>query len=184
MKAWLISALSILLGMVLLAACWAAWLQRSGNFHEVLAGELYRSAQPSVAQLGQWTAAEGLRSVVNLRGPSRAAWYRDERDMSRRLGLHHADFPMHDDEMLSAPDAARLVALLQNLPKPVLIHCKAGADRTGLAAALYLASRDRPEAAAEAQLSFRYGHVSLPLSTAWPMNLAWEALEPSFGYDS
>lgn len=45
----LILALPVLAGM----ACggWAAWLRHSGNLHAVLAGEVYRTAQPSAAQL-------------------------------------------------------------------------------------------------------------------------------------
>lgn len=73
------------------------------------------------------------------------------------------------------------MALLDSLPKPVLIHCMGGADRTGLAAALYLASLGQGEAKAEAQISFRSGHALLPVSAAWPMDQSWEAMEPSFG---
>ena len=163
---------------------WAAWLQQGGNLHAVLPGEVYRSAQPSEAQLTAWTAMHGFRSVLNLRGASEADWYRIERATADRLNLQHADFLMHDIEILAPDQAAALIALLERLPKPVLIHCKAGADRTGLAAALYLASLDKGEALAEAQISFRYGHVSLPVSAAWPMDQSWEAMELSFGYDS
>jgi protein tyrosine/serine phosphatase len=41
----------------------------------------------------------------------------------------------------------------------VLIHCKSGADRTGLAAGIWLLLQGRPPAAALAQLSLRHGHV-------------------------
>ena len=162
---------------------WAAWLQHSGNLHAVVAGQVYRSAQPSEAQLTAWTAAHGIRSVLNLRGASDADWYRMERATAERLNLAHADFPMRDSKVLSPDRAAALISLLDSLPKPVLIHCKAGSDRTGLAAALYLADTGHSEAQAEAQISFRYGHVSLPFSAAWAMDESWEAMEPSFGYD-
>lgn len=178
----LISA--VLIVAVLAAAGWAAWLQQTGNLHAVLSGQVYRSAQPSDKQLSEWTAEYGFRSVLNLRGKSRADWYRTERDTAASLNLQHADFAMRDNEVLTPERAAELIALLNALPKPLLIHCKAGADRTGLAAALYLASQGLGEAPAEAQISFRYGHVSLPLSAAWPMNQSWEAMKSSFGYDT
>ncbi len=107
--------------------------QKSGNLHEVLEGEVYRSAQPSAAQLVEWTTAYGFRSVLNLRGPSDADWYQVEQKTAARLNLTHADFAMRDSEILTLDRAAALMALMEALPKPVLIHCKAGADRTGLA---------------------------------------------------
>ena len=178
----MILALSVL--AVIVGGGWAAWLQQNGNLHAVLEGEVYRSAQPSAAQLVERTAAYGFRSVLNLRGPSDADWYRAERQTAARLTLTHADFAMRDREILTPDRAAALMALMEALPKPVLIHCKAGADRTGLAAALLLAGAGRGEAEAEAQISFRYGHVPLPVSAAWPMDQSWEAMEPSFGFDS
>ncbi|MBD9528619.1 tyrosine-protein phosphatase [Paracoccus sp. PAR01] len=177
----------LLLGAVLCvagASGWAAWLQSSGNFHPVIAGELYRSAQPDALKLQDWSKAHGLRSVINLRGASDAAWYDTEVATARRLGLTHADFAMKDSEQLDPARAAELVALIASLPKPVLIHCKAGADRTGLAAALYLAAQGAREHLAEGQLSFRFGHVGLPVSAAWAMDQSWEAAEPMFGFES
>lgn len=175
-----LSVLIILL--IALAAGWAAWLQANGNFHAVIVGELYRSAQPDAAHLEKWVADHRIRSVVNLRGASEAEWYRAEREASARLSLTHVDFAMRDSEMIPAGQAQDLIALMFSLPKPILIHCKAGSDRTGLAAALYLASHGYGEATAERQISFRYGHVSLPFSAAWPMDLSWEELEPGLGY--
>lgn len=175
-------AMPVVAGMAALG--WVGWLQHSGNMHAVLAGQIYRSAQPSSAQLADWTRRHGFRSVLNLRGASDADWYRIERATAAHLNLRHADFAMRDSEVLTPERAAALIALLDRLPKPVLIHCKAGADRTGLAAALYLANQGQDEAIAEAQISFRYGHVSLPVSAAWPMDQSWEAMEPVFGYDS
>ncbi len=177
--------LSVLIILLMaLAAGWAAWLQANGNFHAVIAGELYRSAQPDAAHLEKWVADHQIRSVVNLRGGSEAEWYRVERQTSAQLSLIHVDYAMRDSEMISEVQAQELVALLDSLPKPILIHCKAGSDRTGLAAALYLASHGYGEAMAERQISFRYGHVSLPFTAAWPMDLSWEALEAGLGYAS
>ena len=81
--------------------------------------------------------------------------------------------------------AAQLAALLRDAPKPVLIHCRSGADRTGLEPALYLAAvAGSSEDAAEGQISLYYGHVSLPVSAAWPMDRSWEVLEPWLGFSS
>ena len=43
---------------------------------------------------------------------------------------------------------------------PFLMHCKSGADRTGLVATLYLMVKEgQPVAEARKQLSFRYLHI-------------------------
>ena len=170
MRRWAVRGLALLAMAILAAGGWAGWLHGTGNLHPVLAGQIYRSAQPSGAQLQDWTAAHGFRSVLNLRGASDADWYRIERATAARLPLRHADFAMRASQVLTPGRAATLMALLDSLPRPVLIHCMGGADRTGLAAALYLASLGHGEAKAEAQISFRYQHVSLPVSAAWPMD--------------
>ncbi|PZO67402.1 MAG: protein tyrosine phosphatase [Paracoccus denitrificans] len=160
-------------------------LQASGNFHPIVPGEAFRSAQPSEADLALWAKDHGIRSVINLRGPqSGTPWYDAEIAASDALGLAHYDFGMSAGRQLSRSEATRLIALLRDAPKPVLIHCKSGSDRTGLAAALYLAQRGSGERLAEAQISIRYGHFSVPYTAAWPMDQSWEMLEPMLGYDS
>lgn len=178
--------LALVLALALVAAiAWPVWLQLSGNFHEVVPGQLYRSAQPSAEALERAVQRDGIRSVLNLRGdrPERG-WYREEVAAAQRLGLTHADFAMSATRVPDAETMSRLVTLMRELPKPLLIHCRSGADRTGLAAALYLAGIDHAaEAEAEAQLSFAYGHVGLPVvSAAYAMDVAWEQLESALGF--
>ena len=162
-----------------------AIIHGSGNLAEVRPGELFRSAQPDAAMLARLKDGPGLASVLNLRGAAPgAAWYGEETAASAALGLVHADFAMSASRDVSRPEAEALVALMRALPKPLLIHCRQGSDRTGLAVALYLAAiAGASEAEAEAGLSLRYGHFAVPvLSDAWPMDRSFEALEPWLGY--
>lgn len=160
-------------------------LQSNGNFHTIAEGEAYRSAQPTGADLVKWATENGIRSVINLRGPHEGTpWYDDEIAASDALGLRHYDFGMSASKGLTTDQAVRLVALMRAAPKPVLIHCKAGSDRTGLASALYLADRGSSEDLAEGQISLRFGHVSIPYTAAWPIDQSWEALERWLGYSS
>lgn len=162
-----------------------ASLQLRGNFHTVVEGVAYRSAQPSADDLARWVADHGIRSVINLRGRhDGAAWYDAEIAASRALGIVHRDFGMSAGRQLDRDHAAALVALMRSVPKPVLIHCLSGADRTGLASALLLADLDHDEKAAERQISFRYGHIAIPHTAAWPMDQSWEALEGWLGFPS
>lgn len=160
------------------------FLQVSGNFHTVSPGKVYRSAQMDGATLARWKRDYGIASVLNLRGPNQGSdWYDTERAVSDQLGIQHIDFRMSAASELSQAEVQRLLALMQDAPKPLLIHCKSGSDRTGLAAALYVAAVDhRSESAAEWQLSLAFGHIGLPISRAWPMNLTWERIEPWLGY--
>jgi hypothetical protein len=70
-------------------------LQVTDNFHEVVPGTLYRSAQLSANELAAHVRAHAIRSVVNLRAESRDdPWYDSEVVISRDLGLVHLDFRM------------------------------------------------------------------------------------------
>lgn len=173
-------------GFGLLAALgWFGWLQVSGNFHNVIPGEVYRAAQMNGATLAQWQRDHGIVSVLNLRGSNPdAGWYQEETAAARDLGLIHVDFRMSASTALKPDEAERLIAVMRDAPKPLLIHCQSGADRTGLASALYVAGiAGGSELAAEWQLSPRYGHVGIPwISAAWPMDETWESLEHALGF--
>ncbi|KJF68759.1 MULTISPECIES: dual specificity protein phosphatase family protein [Rhizobium] len=155
-------------------------IQLLGNFHEVVAGQLYRSNQPSVEELARYAKDHGIRTVINLRGANESkAWYRDEVETSRELGLNHIDFGMSASQELDMNRVNELVSIMRDAPKPILIHCKAGADRTGLATALYLSRVALlGEKEAESQLSVRYGHIGIPyLSETYAMDQTWENAE-------
>lgn len=164
-----------------------AFLQISGNFHEVSRGTVYRAAQMDGQDLVRWTQEHGIASVLNLRGRNDGAdWYETERAVSERLGVVHIDFAMSAQAELTDAEVRALVQVMRDAPKPMLVHCRAGSDRTGIASALYLAGIEgRAEAEAEHQLSIRYGHVGLRwISKAWAMDETWERIEPWLGYPS
>jgi protein tyrosine/serine phosphatase len=159
---------------------YAGYLQLSGNFHPVIEGQLYRSAQPSADRLASYIKAHGIKTVINLRGAHpNTAWYDNEVTMSQGLGVKHIDFGLSATHMVSPEKADELVRLMANAEKPILIHCQSGADRTGLAAALYskdILGMDGDKA--ERQLSFYYGHVGLPIvSAAYAMDKSFEDVE-------
>ena len=147
-------------------------LRLTGNFNPVVDGEVYRSAQLSPAEIATFAKAYGIKTIINLRGANPGkAWYDGEVNEARELGVAHLDFRMSARRELTATQAADLLALMKQAEKPLLIHCEAGADRSGLATALYLAVVKK-ESLAEAagQLSFRYGHFSLPFVPEYAMD--------------
>lgn len=178
-------ALATLIGIAGIAA-YVSWLGRIGNFAAIVPGEAYRSAQVGPAEIGAYRNRYGIASILNLRGPHPGQdWYDDEIAASAGQGIVHADFAMSSGRMLSADRAAQLIALMERLPKPILIHCEQGANRTGLAAALYLGVlKHASEAEAEAQMSLRFGHFAIPWPEAVsPMYATFEALEAPLGIE-
>jgi protein tyrosine/serine phosphatase len=52
-----------------------------------------------------------------------------------------------------------VLGIVRDAPKPLLVHCKAGADRTGLVSALYRFAGEGVSAdQADRELSLVYGH--------------------------
>lgn len=156
----------------------------SGNFHEVVPGELYRSAQLRTGDIARYKQQYHIRTVINLRGENPAdGWYTTEVREAKAEGVTHVDFRMSASHELSDQQAMQLLEVMRTAPKPLLIHCKSGADRTGLASALYVAGiRKGTEWQAERQMWIFYGHVPFAISAAAAMNRTFERLEPFLGY--
>ena len=181
---WVGRALAVAAVLVLALVVYLGGLHLTGNFHTVIAGELYRSAQLEPDQIEAHHASEGIASILNLRGPAPGKdWYDAEIAASARLGVTHADFRMSARQVLEPERVQELIALMKRLPKPLLVHCQGGADRSGLASALYLAAiKGRPLDEAGDQISLVYGHFSLPrLSEAYPMDVTWQFVAPTLG---
>ncbi|MEM9222457.1 MAG: tyrosine-protein phosphatase [Pseudomonadota bacterium] len=127
------------------------------NRHQVTP-TLWRSAQPSPADIG-WARRAGIRTVLSLRGDGFGGDLL-EREACERQGLNFERIVMWSR---AAPPKASLREAIERFPKlerPVLLHCKSGADRAGLAAAIYLIAVDgAPVSVARRQLSPRFGHI-------------------------
>lgn len=128
------------------------------NFATVAPG-VYRSNHPNHRRFAAY-AARGVKTVLNLRGPAAQPHYLFEVESCAALGLHLVNVQM---AARRAPDPRELIALLdafETIERPFLMHCKSGADRTGLAAAIYLMVHEGADiTTAKRQLSFRYVHI-------------------------
>lgn len=146
------------------------------NFHTVIPGQVYRCAQPKVQQLAQIKSKYGIRSVLNLRSiHSSSPIYQAEARACRSLGIRLFHLRMSAKKFPSIKQLKQLVNLLQKASKPMLIHCKAGADRTGLASAIVLILHNYPIPAIEYQYSFHdlavsfnsVGKLVIPYYLCW-----------------
>jgi hypothetical protein len=133
-----------------------------GNFAVVDPGRVYRAAQPG-AELERLIDALHLASIVNLRGGSLSdAWFASEVRVCRERGVAYYDRPMRATRRPSRRELLDLLDLLDRCRYPLLIHCKSGADRTGLASGLYLMVRKgQPPGQALRAFSWAHGHVPL-----------------------
>lgn len=177
-------SLSFLGLLALPVGAFQLYLLATGNVHTVVAGEYYRSAQPKPGAIATAAQEHGLKSVINLRGRHPGAkWYEAEKREAEAAGVQMIDFRMSDGEHMTHAEAFKLIDVLRDAPKPVLVHCLRGADRTGLASALYLAAiKKDTEFNAELQLSLLYGHLPLYFNKSYAMNMTFEDMEPLIGY--
>lgn len=161
-------------------------LHLTGNFHEVIAGRFYRSAQLPPEKLAAYIDRYGIKTVINLRGAAPGqGWYDGEVAATRAHGAVHADFRMSAGRRLTAEESFALLTLMKNAEGPILIHCQGGADRSGLASVMYLQQiAGVDEETAEWQLSPLYGHINLPFLYAYAMDDTWEAFEKLIGLPS
>lgn len=149
----------LVLGAIVVGG-WAGYVRLSGNFHAVEDGVLYRSAQLSLGQFRERIKVNGIRTIINLRGSNPGKrWYDDELDASKNANVQHIDFALSAIREVSDDQVARLIELLRDSPRPILVHCEGGADRAGLASALFeLFLENKPALVARTQLSLRFGH--------------------------
>lgn len=119
---------------------------------------VWRSAQPSPRDIAR-LKAKGLATIINLRGGrSHGAWQL-EKDAAERHGIAVVDLVLRSREAPERETLLALPAFFAGLTYPVLAHCKSGADRAGLFAALYLLVVEGADARrALRELSLRAGH--------------------------
>lgn len=120
---------------------------------------VWRSNQPDPRAI-RALAARGIRAIVNLRGATEYGSYLLEADACRAAGIELVDLKFSSRSLPSRADVLALDALFDRLPRPFLLHCKSGADRSGFVAALYLLLREGASpATALRQLSWRFLHL-------------------------
>jgi protein tyrosine phosphatase (PTP) superfamily phosphohydrolase (DUF442 family) len=133
------------------------------NLHVVVPGRVYRCSQRSSEDLEAIVRRHGIRTVVNLRGCCAPwPWYLEETRATHRLGVAQEDICFSAARLPSVHELRRLVEALDRTEYPILLHCRRGADRTGMASAIVLLLlTDVPLDAARRQLGLRYGHLAL-----------------------
>ncbi|MEO1550912.1 MAG: sulfur transferase domain-containing protein [Pseudomonadota bacterium] len=119
---------------------------------------VFRANQPSPARLHYW-AKRGLKTVINLRGASDLGSFLLEEEAARDLGLTLINVRLFSRQAPPRDAILELLDVYDRAETPMLLHCKSGADRAGLGAAIYVLSQGGTVPEALAQLSLRFMHV-------------------------
>lgn len=98
------------------------------NFYQV-SNDIYRSEQLSLKQIKQLDKF-GIKTIINLR-----LWHSD-RDKVVNTGITEVWINMRAGN-ISDKKIIQILKTIKNSPKPILIHCWHGSDRTGVVVAMY-----------------------------------------------
>lgn len=93
--------------------------------------DLVTTGQVVPEQLRQ-AVLEGFKSVLNLRSPDELGFLTTEQDLVEELGLRYLNIPLKL-ETLREELITHILVQLENLPKPVVMHCAAGMRSTTIA---------------------------------------------------
>ncbi len=124
---------------------------------------VYRSAQLTPWKLKKLIKKYNLKTIINLRGNNKNYLYQKEREICEKMGVEYYTISLlsRSPHKIRKEELEKLIFLLQNAKKPLLFHCKAGADRSGFTAVLYhiLNGKDKFEAIRK-ELKLKYGYLS------------------------
>ena len=98
------------------------------NFYR-LNQDVFRSRQPNRAAF-EALEKMGIQSVLNLRTS-----FADKK-LIKGLSFHYYQVPMSPDR-ITTEQLVEALKVLKDAPKPILVHCVHGADRTGAVIAMY-----------------------------------------------
>ena len=147
---------------------WARWnyrwldhgvlRKRWTNLDEIAPG-VWRSNHPDRERLERYRDM-GIRTVVTLRGESRAAAHMFEMEDCAALGLTLVVTKLSARSLVTKEQMLSVLDLFERIEKPFVMHCKSGADRAGLASAMWMMHMEgKPLEEAREQLSFKYLHI-------------------------
>ena len=153
---------ALLAAMAVLSLVIAAQENRSykelPNFHQVNEN-LYRGAQPQSGGLKKLSEL-GIKTIINLRGASEET--RKRQAEAEASGMRYFNIPLSSIGRPKDNEVERALAIIDARENwPVFVHCKRGADRTGVIIAAYRISREQWTAEQATTEAKRLGMASI-----------------------
>lgn len=129
------------------------------NLHQI-SDEMWRSNQPNPRQIAEHARLRGIKTIINLRGPSTRGYYLLEKEACAAAGITLVDFQVFSRDTPTPETIFAAKDLFDTITYPALMHCKSGADRAGIMSVLYMIFRQGQSVAqAKQQLSKTYLHM-------------------------
>ena len=128
------------------------------NYYPV-SKDVWRSNQPTHKRFMKYRDM-GIRSVINLRGVDLQCHYLFEKESCDMLGIELHSTVLWARSAANRENIVAVIDLMRTVKKPMMFHCKSGADRAGFCAAMYQMIFDGvPVQKAREQLSLKFIHL-------------------------
>lgn len=137
----------------------------------------WRSPQPGEDQLARRIDHLQLRTVVSLRGDGEGT--AATRRATENSGATFRNVPMSATRAPAPETLLDLWTVAAEAERPLLLHCRAGADRTGLASAIVVLHDTGDLDAARGELTVLHGHLAFTATGA--MDEVLDAYAPHAG---
>ncbi len=167
----------IVLPVVLIALTYFVYPSIRNNIHTVIPGEVYRSAQLPHEKLDELIQKDHIKTIFNLRGSHVGElWYTLEFNSAKQNNIRFYNWSLPAHSMPTKEQLQHIITALDEAPRPILIHCKNGADRSGLVSAFALILyKNSNFTEADKQITYRYlalspssvGRLVMPKYEAW-----------------
>lgn len=137
------------------------WIRAIYDNYFVVDEKLHRSSHPSYSTLKK-AASLGITQVISLRHPGKISYQLLEEIWTDRLGLKFISYSMSASDISDPSTYLNILDQINNNRGKTLIHCKSGADRSGLVSALYLLNQSVPQIQKSLRmLNWKFGHFGL-----------------------
>ena len=137
------------------------WIRAIYDNYFMVDEKLHRSSHPSYSTLKK-AASLGITQVISLRHPGKISYQLLEERWTDRLGLKFISYSMSASDISDPSTYLHILDQINNNSGKTLIHCKSGADRSGLVSALYLLNQSVPQIQKSLQmLNWKFGHFGL-----------------------
>jgi undecaprenyl-diphosphatase len=178
LRRWLVYSGSALASLFITLAAVVFIVIQQGNFHTITPNEAYRSARLDANDLASRLERYHIKSVLNLLGKQPdARWYQEELAVCKKYGVAHYSVSLSASLEPTEEQIRQIMRIFAAAPRPILIYCQQGADRSGLVAAMWRVAVDKePKSQAEKELSILYGHV--PIGSTVAMDRFFEKWSP------